>query len=480
MSPHLHDLLQELADHETRAVVRRPVPASEARRMRAEIARRRARRLVGTGIGVAAAVVVGVVVANALGTTSPQPAVPEPGPTTSSSSTPTTSPAATAVPDADPGTTRAPRGLVAPLPAAPGKLWTVRTADLVTGWSSETPGAPYLGSISAWPQGGSYHTAATDDVWVVALGDAGDDHVVGLDPRTGHHLWDLPMYVEETDVFVVCGGTSPTGTLVCLSATDASARLLLLDPRTGTTTRELPLDVVPYSIGLDGDLAVVHGVDLEAGSATWQGVSTLTGDVVWSHVEPGLTADLPEGLDWESDTQVLDGRARLTGVGYDLEIDTATGVVISWTGSEPLAVDVDNRIGTTVFRSEASADDGTDRLRAFASEGGPELWGHDAAGARVVGVIGDAVVVRDDAHLSLRDATTGAARWSVPTGTPVAFDGDRLVVERGLPMSADTTLDAIDLADGAITWTVPLGGRAPVVIGGALVLNDVAAGTLSR
>ncbi|GEA87097.1 PQQ-binding-like beta-propeller repeat protein [Cellulomonas cellasea] len=476
MSPNLRDLLHELADHEAAgAAATAPDTRTEVRHVMTDIRTRRTHRLAVVGAVAVTVLAVGAATATAL---TPSPRVPAVDPTLSP--TPTAAPATTPSPSSTPAATRAPQsqlGLVAPLPTAPRELWTVRTADLGTGWSAEAEGAPYLGSISAWPQGYGYHAAAAGDTWVVALGDENlDERLVGIDARTGEHLWDLPTYAEETDAALLCAGTAGDGSLVCLSATDTSARLLLLDPGTGTTVRELPLDVVPYSIGLDGDLAVVHGADLDAGSAFWQGVSTVTGEVAWSHVEPGLTADLPEGLDWESDTRVHAGVARLVGAGYDVDVDVRTGALLSSTGHEPLVVDVDGRVGTLTFRI-ADAGDGGTRLSASSGDAGPELWAYEGPGASVVGVVGDGVVVSGTESFALLDATTGRVRWSSPARTLVAFDGTRLVTTRN--EGADRVLEALDVADGTASWSVPIGARVPVRVGDALLLTDFWQGTLT-
>ena len=73
---------------------------------------------------------------------------------------------------------------------------------------------------------------------------------------------------------------------------------------------------------------------------------------------------------------------------------------------------------------------------------GTQLWSVDTLSATAVGVIGDAVVVRDADHVSLLDQRTGAVRWVVP-GDVVGFDRNHLlVVTRDATTDVPTVVEA--------------------------------------
>ena len=189
---------------------------------------------------------------------------------------------------------------------------------------------------------------------------------------------------------------------MCTGKSDSGEpQIKLLDPATGRLARTIPLGFDAHSIGVSGHLVMAHGP---------------------------VTGFDPNG----TDSATLAGGPLVDITGRRLDVPDV------WNHPAPGR--------TPIF---ASAEPGgsatgqrTDTFDAVDPLDGTQLWSVDTLSATAVGVIGDAVVVRDADHVSLLDQRTGAVRWVVP-GDVVGFDRNHLlVVTRDATTDVPTVVEA--------------------------------------
>ncbi|NMM16633.1 MAG: PQQ-binding-like beta-propeller repeat protein [Cellulomonas sp.] len=433
------------------------------------------------------------------------------------STSPTTSPtaAAASAPSATAVTTPMEVGAIADVPRAPQPLWTVTLRDLVPGWSEG--GDPTLGDVAAVPHAlPGFRGVGIGGVLILGLGSIVEDHLVGIDAMTGAVLWHIGPDGVDGRQTSTCVGESPDHLVVCMGRSDSGEpQIQLLDPATGRLARTIPLGFDAHSIGVSGHLVMAHGPGQDGDSARRDGIDLTTGETAWSVVTPG-GAPLPDVTgDPVAMTDVRGETATLSGLAYVVAIDVRTGAELDprltstsvarpdglVTGFDPngthsasLAggplVDITGRRldvpdiwnhpapgRTPIF---ASAEPGgsatgqrTDTFDAVDPLDGTQLWSVDTLSATAVGVIGDAVVVRDADHVSLLDQRTGAVRWVVP-GDVVGFDGNHLlVVTRDATTDVPTfTLTSVEIAKGSARWSAPAPRGYLVTVGDQILAID--------
>ena len=208
------------------------------------------------------------------------------------------------------------------------------------------------------------------------------------------------------------------------------------------------------AISLVGDIAIVPSDD-----GTVAGVTLDHGAAKWSNAPVGGAT---------TGAFVADGRAFLAdGEGHPYAINPSTGAVI-WRSpttvggpSEPLVLGGLLVIGDADGNVVAlDATTGNERWSVAASSSGAAV--HAPAGD------GDRIVVSTDGELIGLDAATGVVAWRVDlqgdlTATPVLADGAAFV---GVTGDADAGhLWAVDLASGAVRWTLEGPWYAPAIAG---------------
>lgn len=334
--------------------------------------------------------------------------------------------------------------------------------------------------------------------------------VEALDARTGATAWSLPVSGADpsapADVARPPGCVSAAGVVVCLVLDDYApligtiaptssaarrARVVVVDPRTGTSLAER--DTPPSSsITVESGLVVVAWVDGD-GHGVVTGTEPRTGEVRWTFTTPApLEARAGErlGLDvtgvgvgvivgsWSQKLWFLssDGvlERELPGNGGSTWFELArVGVLVLRTPHGPVGARttllVDGQDGRT-FDGEPvnlSVDDGSAPGLVFTGSAPVIAWDAATGARRWAGAAdtGRTVLLLDgtlysatsDAVVAL-DAATGAVRWTSPVkltsdlAVPLT-DGRVLVVVERAPTSH---LVAFDLADGRRLWQAPL------------------------
>ena len=323
-------------------------------------------------------------------------------------------------------------GAIADVPRAPQPLWTVTLRDLVPGWSEG--GDPTLGDVAAVPHAlPGFRGVGIGGVLILGLGSIVEDHLVGIDAMTGAVLWHIGPDGVDGRQTSTCVGESPDHLVVCTGRSDSGEpQIQLLDPATGRLARTIPLGFDAHSIGVSGHLLMAHGL---------------------------VTGFDPNGTH----------SATLAG-----------GPLVDITGRRLDVPDVWNHPAPGRMPIFASAEPGgsatgqrTDTFDAVDPLDGTQLWSVDTLSATAVGVIGDAVVVRDADHVSLLDQRTGAVRWVVP-GDVVGFDGNHLlVVTRDATTDVPTfTLTSVEIAKGSARWSAPAPRGYLVTVGDQILAID--------
>lgn len=471
MSP-LSTLLTDLAHDEERVATAAHDGPAELRAVLADARRAGRRRLAATLTASAAAVALAVTAATVL----PEPvdrapaqqdeATAAPSPAPSGPAGPTAGPTQPVTPDV-PASTAA-WGLVEPYPGEPHVAWTAATTDLVPGSvPADAPRVAGFGGLA--PSRGSFVVAA-GGTWVVLLGSGSGAQLVAVDAATGERRWSRPLGgpggVDQ------CAGTDTAGQLVCLgtSASGASA-LQVLDATDGAVVREVVPDLDAGAVTVSGDVAVVHGYDA-ARVERWTGISTRTGEPLWSGSGSAPVEDTFSAVAAYGDRVVLGGLGRQVldarsgePVADDGEADTMLGLRVA-----------DPRSGVRLSGDLAGA------LRARDAQDGTALW--ERPDEYALGAVPGTVLVRALAgEVVALDDRTGASRWSVSgrdgsTVDVVASDGSRVVLAHHDADRWLVSLSAVDAATGATVWTSARSARDVLVVGGRLLLDD-GTGTLT-
>lgn len=455
MSP-LSDLLTDLALDEERAAAATHDGPAELRTVLADARRAGLRRLAATVTASAAAVALAVTAATVL----PEPVDRAPAQRDEATAAPSPS-----EPSSGPlATGTGARGLVAPLPSPPRVAWTVQTADLLPGADPLMP--PRLARTTSLEPHGSALAVASGDSWMVLLGDARGASVVRLDAAAGAFGWARPLDPAPGGPRGLCSGVEAAGMLVCVGTVAGGRGVVqLLDPDDGQVVREIPVGFAVQSVAVSGAVAVAHGVDGD-GVPAWAAVSTRTGETLWS----GEDAEPPTGAPAQQiSTFVRDGAVVLASAGRERVLDLLTGAPATpGLPAEPTLPVLDPAPREVALRWDVREGAGVTTVQD--RPGGATLWEVDA---RPLGILPGSVLT-DGSGTTVRDASTGAVRWSREQTTPVAFDGTRVVLARrggdGEPQLAE--LLAVDLRSGATAWTLPVSARTVLVVGDALLLEQ--------
>lgn len=491
MSRDLTDVLHAFVDDRARAsAAEGPDPAQRARTVAALVRRRRTRRVGGLAAASVALLAAGAVAASALTGPEPQPAVPEPSVTTSAapspSMTPSTAVTTTTAPSPTPTATPGPwaRGVVDSVLTPPTRLWTVSATEVVTEWQEQDP--PLFSNVDVGDvrAGTAVIDAGSTVVTLVEDAHGFDQRVVGLDAVTGMVRWTRGEDHERP--VHRCAGTSPDGLVVCWGATSSGAggapELQLLDPATGEVVRGQPLEFPAESGGLSGSVLVLHaGTGPDATDVRWTGIDVSTGDVLFSHTEPGrgeayeVTGDPPA-----ASTVVSGPYARLDGYFYSLAIDVRTGAEL--VRQRDLLVNFDMPVWAPTDPESVPVFDWWDPetgdpapLRGRNPADGTVLWKQDAPGFSPRAVVGDLLLAGDLERTSALDATTGRVLWTVPvSGDIVATDGRHVLMGDGAVLSLDdgsVLITPLAAGPGRVFGERVLGGSNHLAGGGGETLT---------
>lgn len=426
-------------------------------------------------------------------------------PSTSAPVAESSSPTASATTDEP--TAAAEVGVIAAVPRVPQPLWTVALRDLVPGWSDEA--GPGLGDVAATPHAlPGFRGLDVGGVLVLGLGSIVENHLVGLDATTGAVRWHIGPDGVDGRRTSICVGESPDHLVVCLGTSGAALQIQLLDAATGRLVRSIPLAFPAESIGVAGHLVIAHGIDPVTGAARRDGIDLSTGATTWSVVASEAAPQIEVTGDPVASTEVRGATATLSGLAYSSAIDVRTGAeldprltstlstrpdgLVSGVGpggvpsaalsGGPLVDLTERSLGvphiwyrpasrsTPIFATSRSTSGQKDTLVAIDPLDGASLWSVDLPSATAVGVIGDAVVVRDEDHISLLDQRTGAVRWVVPGRDVVGFDGTHLLVLTSYTPTAVWT--SVAVADGSVVWSSPTDGGDLATVGDQILATD--------
>ena len=334
-------------------------------------------------------------------------------------------------------------------------------------------------------------------------------------------------------------GTAPSGgepLIVCLAAQDyhltlgtvdptslvpRAARIVVLDPTSGTVLADRPTPA-SSSIAMLGELVVVGWVAHDA-HAVITASEPGSGAVRWQFTSPapmparagerlGITVTTPAGhvvarsasFAWWvlSGTGVLvralpggDASAAVTGArggvlavthrgadGVERTTLLVDGTLAETPGADgaalagapvPLTVDDASAPGLQFTVERAHPESGTAILAAWDTGTGALRWSRAGTNPRRLILLDGTLYAASDDHLVAIDAASGDVRWDVPYdahGTDVwpLTDGRELVV--GAP-GTTPGLAAFDLADGQRLWAVALPADVDQVlaVGGHLI-----------
>lgn len=343
-------------------------------------------------------------------------------------------------------------------------------------------------------------------------------------------LTDGPVSGQDKAVLacLVVDEASPVDAGVGMLGPPAKVHLATLDPRTGAvlgTVRADPLDTIA---ALGGDVAIAsHQTSPTGGESTVRRWDPRTGTVAWTahHPDPpgggGSSTGIQEsggvllvqnvGEVWEvsaSGTELRSWSGLSTDAGYSLW-RTAGGHVLRATYGQVAAPAGDATVNTYVLTNgtEVIADLGenttfnlTNQDSTFATVddgsapdlllvAGADPVAYDLRTGHVIWRVHhgiDAFVVLDGTvyaegagTVSAIDARTGATRWTAHhsfSASPgaLATDGRSLIVMGSPAGSSVSTVEALDLENGTVTWTSTLsqGFDALEVVGGRLAARS--------
>ncbi len=367
--------------------------------------------------------------------------------------------------------------------------WSFRAAVPGTwGGSCTLAGGPVSGRQNAVVACLVVDEASSVDTGVGMLGPPVKAHLATLDPRTGAVLTTSPadpldaISALGTDIAIASHQTSPTG---------GESTVRRWDPRTGTVawTARHPDPAggggSSTSIQESGGVLLVQNVgevwEVSASGAelrSWSGLATDAGYSLWRTAGGHVL--------WTTYGQVAAPAGDTTGsAGF---ITDGTEAIDDL--SEGTTFTLTHHVPTDAVVDDGSAPDlllvaGSDPV-AYDLRTGHVIWRvHHEIDAFVV--LDGTVYGAGPGTVSAVDARTGASRWpthhsfSASPGT-LATDGRSLFVMARRAGSNVSTVEALDLADGTVTWTSTLSHSfdALEVLGGRLaVLSYAEAGRLT-
>lgn len=413
-------------------------------------------------------------------------------------------------------------GIAAPIDGPVHERWSVDATFQALGEvGGDLIGTVRSGSGVPTVQGIDATTGAVRWSFQVAVpGTWGGSCVLTDGPASGEDKAVLACLVVDEAQLAPAGDTS--------LGPPAKVHLATLDPRTGAvlgTVRADPLDAIS---ALGSDVAIAsHQVGPSGGESTVRRWDPRTGDVAWTahHPDPpgggGSSTGIQEsggvllvqdaGEVWEvsaSGTELRSWSGLSTDAGYWLW-RTAGGHVLRATygqvaapageapGSAGFVTDgteVITDLGdSTTFSltnqdtTLATVDDGSAPDLLLAA--GPDPVAYDLRTGHVIWQVHhriDTFVVLDGTvyavgagTVSAIDARTGATRWTAHhsfSASPgaLATDGRSLVVLGTPAGSSVSTVEALDIENGTVTWTSALSQRfdALEVVGGRLAARS--------
>ena len=377
--------------------------------------------------------------------------------------------------------------------AMPGVARTT-DASVTEKWRRDVPGSIELVRSSTTVDGRWVGPAVTKD---------GIQTVEAIDPDTGTTTWSTVLAGPEpaaTGVTIpapTCGLARPTGTatgsptLLCLvlagystpggGASSASpeagnARIVVVDPSTGTVTAERP--ATPSSVlAVDGDVAYVASVASD-GHGVLTATDPSTGEVRWTFTTPEalqVTAGQPARVRLSArDGHVLIGAEQ----GAAWLLSSSGSAERAFTGVAGAAL-IAPRAGVLAVQTWSGAS--SPLLRVLTGNGGSTA-GRAIRGDVLTPTVDDGsapgLVFTGGAQLTAWDAATGEQRWSVPMPSTT---GNLVLLDSRLYQSTPIGLRALDATSGALLWQkrvlIPTGSsRLPSVVsdGRAVFLLETA------
>jgi hypothetical protein len=370
----------------------------------------------------------------------------------------------------------------------------------------DLPGATFIGAVDgdfSGPRVSAVDPKITD-VWVALTGDQDEAKIVahGVDPASGHVLWNRPMEGA------LCASEADPSGLVCAELLDRDPatglgrrwRLHLLDPRSGESRRSREVTGWISALHRSGDTLIILEQREPAPHAVLRGFDLATLQPRWEldlRQRPGHAAMFSEDRiiarkDPSRDGVVLD-RPRFRDVGYGpaAEQTGGDGLVALWAGQRTAFVQP--RSGTLIMMPQCS------RL----VDDGRRLWCNEPDGAASYSYAGKLLRRIDGPRLAFpRDDGVGVDRnrpvFTDDDGAPVAVDldtgkvgrpysvpgagsvwgmttmptihsvgGHTLLVGKGGAMLVDPAADKINWLIPDITLSDP-----PILIKGELLLGN--------
>ena len=324
-------------------------------------------------------------------------------------------------------------------------------------------------AADAWTQEGQDAGAASRNTEQSVLNPGNLGQMVTLWSR------DLDIWAQSTGI-AVADGQVFVGRKVSDPDTTIRQQLMRLDLATGATIWKANSPESFATPVLTDDLVIVagNGLGLPADATIVRAYDRATGERRWQYVHP-----LPS-VSFKA-PHLLNGVLYLVSLeGDTVALDAATGSVV-WRRNHDANCCSTNGLAVADGVVLISRSKG---LLALDASDGHTLWRYDMPDFRLVSVrpmIVDGVAMMFDHQGLLHkfELATGVEQWSVtaPAGDfssalgPMASDGERVFVLSGV---VRPRLSAIDLATGAVLWTVSPGKwtHSPIVSNGVLYLAN--------
>ncbi|HEX5332083.1 MAG TPA: PQQ-binding-like beta-propeller repeat protein [Cellulomonas sp.] len=348
--------------------------------------------------------------------------------------------------------------------AMPGVARTT-DASVTEKWRRDVPGSIELVRTAATVAGRWVGAGVTTD---------GTQTIQAIDPDTGATTWSTvlagpePAATGVTILAPTCGLARPTGTasdsptLLCLvvagystpggSASSTSpepgtARIVVVDPATGTVTAERA--AAPSSVlVIDGDVAYVAEVASD-GHGVVTATDPRTGEARWTFTTP-QPLQITSGQRPHVRLSALDGHVLVGAEQGAAWLLSSSGSVEREVTDVAGAALVAPRTGVLALQTWSGASSPLLRVLAgdHGSSAGPAIRG-DVLTPTVDDGSAPGLVFTGGSQLTAWDAATGEERWSVPMSSST---GNLVLLDGRLYQSTQIGLRALDATSGALLW----------------------------